>query len=142
MRIPHREGELCDRQLAAIPEVFPPGFKVLRHQDVRHPGYPDWSVSANGRSCWWEFKHGTPTFDDFKLQLQTCRELARASYCRYVIWQESDAGQNTLIVHPDEVLAARRRGSWAFHAEAAAPGFDFLFVARFMHRLHFGDLYA
>lgn len=50
--------------------------------------------------------------------------------------------QNTLIVHPDEVLAARRRGSWAFHAEAAAPGFDFLFVARFMHRLHFGDLYA
>lgn len=146
----HRETPLCDELLPILlvqhsllvgpSEVI----EVLRHQDVRHPGYPDWSISCGGRTSWWEFKHGTPSFDDFKLQLQTCRRLARASYCRYVIWQEAASGHNprTMIVHPDEVLRARRANSWWFTPEDSATGFDHAFIAQFILRTHYGPLDA
>jgi len=63
-----------------------------------------------------------------------CREfIAKAA-------EEARKGCTVVCLVPSRTDT--RWWSWAFHAEAAAPGFDFLFVARFMHRLHFGDLYA
>lgn len=138
-----REGELVEALLSVMTDLAP-GLLVFKHQDVRECGHPDWSVSGGGRTSWWEFKHGVPSFDAHGLQLLTCRRLARASFCRYVIWQESARGdaQRTLIVHPEMVHRARTHGTWDFEAERASEGLNFAFVADFILGVHFGSSHA
>lgn len=120
--------------------VMAPGYLVFNHQDVRESGHPDWSISGDGKTTWWEFKHGVPDFDPHGLQLLTCQRLARASFCRYIIWQEGADGGNprTLIVHPDEVRRARREKSWDLRAEQEARGFGPNFIVCYILGVHRG----
>lgn len=36
------------------------GFTVLAHEDIRNPGIPDRSVTGQGRTLWFEWKHLKP----------------------------------------------------------------------------------
>lgn len=86
-------------------------------------GSPDRSITLNGRTSHWEFKHGTPEFDSPGLQLLICRRLEVQGHCRYIIWQETSDGAapRTLIVRPHVV---KDRADWHVSPEAWHVGFD------------------
>lgn len=77
-----------------------PGFVALRHEDVRTAGIPDLSLTGNGRTTWWEFKHGDPDFASTGIQELTMLRLSVAGFARYVVWEEKEDVRRTLVLRP------------------------------------------
>jgi len=125
--ISRRENALKGALIKHLRAAFP-YFVILPHQDGYTAGIPDISISGNGRTSWWECKHGTPEFKSTGIQELTCLRLARNSYCRYIIWKEKGEDKETLIVHPLFLKMA--------DPEVHSPGFDHHFVERFIRRVH------
>lgn len=86
---------------------------------------PDRSITGNGVTTHWEFKHGTPAFESPGDQELMCMRLAVQGHCRYVVWQESSkgVGKRTMVLHPRDVFR-RSSGSWTFNPEAWCVGYD------------------
>lgn len=93
-----REGELKSAFTHELKARLP-HFIV---QYFSSAGSPDRSITGNGVTSHWEFKHATPNFVSQGDQELMCLRLAVAGHCRYVIWWESrtGVGKRTMIVHP------------------------------------------
>lgn len=126
-----REGELKSAFTQEM-KLRLPGFYMLQHASR---AAPDRSITGNGRTTMWEFKHGTPDFESHGDQELMCRRLSVAGYCRYVIWQESLRGndQITMIVHPKTVF---ERKGWNLTPEAWCVGFDHRWLVNFVKKIH------
>ena len=116
-----READLKSELFEGLHARYP-GFVV---QQMASAGSPDRSVTGNGRTTHWEFKHGTPDFISPGLQELTCLRLAKAGHCRYVIWQEKGEIKRTLIVHPKVI---KNRTNWNVVPETFCIGFDLVWL--------------
>ena len=112
-----------------------PAFIVLAHGDVRKSGIPDWSITGNHVTSWWEFKHATPEFKSQDLQTLTCMQLNAQGFCRYIVWWEDSNGLNkrTLLVHPKQI---HERQGWILTALDACRDFDHQWVVDIIKRVH------
>ena len=139
MTVGHEESRLKSELMLSI-KMRLPHFLALRHEDVRTRGIPDMTVTGNGRTTWFEIKHGTPLFESEGYQELTCRRLASKGFCRYVVYRENAAGADkvTMIVHPDQVA----RGQWQMEAEVTVQGYNHTFVADYIHDTHNGSWHA
>ena len=105
-------------------------------------GSPDRSITGEGRTTHWEFKHGTPDFESPGLQELTCSRIDLQGHCRYVIWQETRLIQRTLIVRPRVLLArsqAIREGAeptWSLQSELSCVGFDHRWLVGEIRKAH------
>jgi len=125
------EGKLKSRFGAELKRQAP-GFLVLQYQTN---GAPDREVVGNGITTRWEAKHATPDFRSPGDQELMCARLASMAHCRYVIWYESAAVRQTLIVHPGEVL--RKQGkAHGLKAEAYCEGFDMKWLVKYVLKEH------
>lgn len=104
---------------------------VFKPNDRATSGIPDISFTAGGRSSWWEVKHAKPFVKGTGLQHLTCRRLAAAGICWYIIYQTCGGKLSTHLVRPSELT-----GSGAFVSVAQVSGFDHLFVLQFMMKEH------
>jgi hypothetical protein len=125
-----REGELKSAFRAILKDV--PGFYMLQ---LASRAAPDRLIIGAGRSTFWEFKHGTPSFDSPGDQELMCCRLAMAGYCRYVVWQESSKGfgQRTMIVHPEII---RKRDGWSLTPEAWCRDYNHHWLVNFILQVH------
>lgn len=112
-----------------------PSYVVFRHEDVRNGGHPDFSVSGNGLGSWWEVKHATPKFGTKGNQEFFCRELARETFCRYIIYFDGEDQHKTYIIHPREVFGKKGRVE-EMEIEARAAGHNHYFVAWYIQQVH------
>src|SRR5262245_1934486 len=127
-----READLVSKLMVLLRTRVGDKIVALRHEDVRTCGIPDLSTTGFGRTCWWEFKHGTPNFQSTGIQELTMLRLARNGFARYVIWREEADGseKQTHIVHPKDLKAL---------AGIMTTGFSMDFVVDYMLRLHGSD---
>lgn len=125
--IPKREAELKSALMEEIAFSLH-RYWAFRHEDIRRKAIPDISLTGHKFTSWWEAKHATPTFFSFGLQELTCRRLAVAGYCRYIVYFEVGCDLRTLIVHP--------RHLHELTPEVEVPGHDHRFVAEFMRKVH------
>jgi hypothetical protein len=128
-----RESSLKLKLVTAL-KAWCPEFVLLRHEDYITSGIPDLSVTGNGRTTWWEVKHGTPDFESKGIQELTLKRLARAGYARYIIFKENSDGSNKriFIVHPDKI------GNWEVAEEGVVGwlGFDYKTLALHIRSEH------
>lgn len=120
---------------AALVKAFPSDYYVLAISDQRKYGIPDLVPSGHGRTSWLELKHATPRFSTMEVQEITCMQLAKYSFCRYVIYHEHLGVQSTLIVHPRHVHLSKGlvRG---LIFEVSFPGFDHRAVVNYVRTFH------
>jgi hypothetical protein len=113
-----------------------PSFVALRHEDIRTNGIPDASITACGKTSWWEFKFARPNFDSSGIQELTMCRLAAAGFARYVIWWETAKGngQRTLIVTPKEV--SQHHGNGECLPEFSTAGFDHKWLVNEIRKVH------
>lgn len=132
-----QETKLRSAYLPIAKELMPnPDWVHLRHEDVRSGGHPDYSLSGKHRTSWWEFKHATPLFESDLRQRTICQWLAHASYCRYVIWEETEDFKRTLIVHPKNVKFSTMMIGQTVEVEASCSGFNHRWLAEYMYKVH------
>jgi hypothetical protein len=103
MKIPKHENRFKRRLVREITDTLGPSWLPLTHTEPRIYGRPDITLSGAGRTTWWELKHATPNFTTMDIQELTCRRLAEASFCRYILFYEHDDNKSTIIAHPNEV---------------------------------------
>lgn len=106
-----------------------PSFVVLQ---LATPGAPDRAVVGNGKTTYWEFKHGTPHFASPGNQELLCMRLNQEGFCRYVIWQEDRDGKNrrTLIALPQHIMP---------QTELSCEGFNHIWLVNQIRRVHFSS---
>ncbi len=125
--IPKRETELKRKLVAVLKQRF----FVQTHSEARKYGVPDLSVSGNGRTTWYELKHATPNFTTQGVQEITCLQLAKYSFCRYIVYYEWQDTWCTYIVHPVEVYG--RKGKMGnITPEMRLDGHDHFGVLRYI----------
>lgn len=135
-------------------------YFVQSHQDVRKSGFPDIALHGEGVCTSWEFKHATPRFSSPGIQEWTCRRIAKSSYCRYVIYVENFAYEDSMIadtlttrarssrtlqksmkttwiVNPDEIAGCDGRLE-EITPDSILCGFDHIAVVRYMASVHRG----
>lgn len=124
-----QESVLKSRLVDAIKKTMP-GCVLIRHEDVRTSGIPDFSLTGYMRTSWWEVKHGTPKFDSTGIQELTMLRLAGAGFARYIIYDENKVGQNkrTLIVHPKHLKD--------LEPEVWCVGHDHRFIVEYITSVH------
>ena len=127
-----REGELKSAFATELKRQLPL-FIILLHSSR---AAPDRSITGNGKTTWWEFKHATPDFDSPGDQVLMCMRLAANGFCRYVIWWETSKGtdQKTMIVHPTTVFGLR--SGEPLVAEAFCEGFDHKWLTEYIKKIH------
>src|SRR6266496_3357318 len=126
-----------DKQEARLKSAFMkelrrqlPSFIVLQHVT---PGAPDRAIVGNGKTSFWECKHGTPSFVSFGHQELFCMRLAQEAYCRYLVWQEDATGKKqTLIVLPRVI---HERHGWMLQAETSCDGFNHVWAVNQVRRI-------
>lgn len=98
-------------------------------------GSPDRSITGDGRTSSWEFKHGTPDFKSKGDQELMCARLAVQGHCRYVVWQEMSTGlgSRTMIVHPRQILD---RTGWNLVPEAWCVGYNMPWLVDQVKKVH------
>ena len=110
-----------------------PKFLVLSYVESIN-GLPDWSVTGNGLTSWIEFKHATPAFTSRGIQVLTCRRLAAAGRCRYVVfWENKNGDKRTCIVHP---LTVAFGNNPTISPELFCEGHSNEFVIDFIKKMH------
>jgi hypothetical protein len=102
----------------------------MRHEDSSRSGVPDISVTARGKTSWWEIKYGHPSFETNGIQHLTMLKLGRFGYARYVVFRETADGHSkqTALFLPKDF---DRSEEWA-----NVSGFNFQWVVdqiRFYH---------
>lgn len=128
--IPWDEQKLVSKLMEKMrEELQPEGYVCLRHEDSFTSGIPDISVTAFGRTSWWEAKHANPDFDSRGIQELTMLRLAKAGYARYIIFDELKTTERTFIVEP------RNLGGWRENG-IVAPGFNYSFIISTIREVH------
>lgn len=111
---------------------------VLRHEDVFRAGNPDISVTWSGLTVWLEVKYDTKTrrMESRGIQNLTCRQLALAGWCFYVIYEDLEEKQ-TLIVDPENFENGRivNRDFNKYWGQGIAKGFSHSSVTNFIRNL-------
>jgi hypothetical protein len=108
-----------------------PDYVAIRHEDVRTSGIPDLSISGNGATSWWEFKHATPSFEYKGVQHDTMLRLALQSHhARYIVYWETASGlaMRTMIVHPADIAT--------LDTDYSTKGHDHGFVVDYIRNVH------
>lgn len=131
--IPKREAELKRTLVATLKRRF----FVQTHSEARKYGVPDLSVSGNGKTSWYELKHATPNFTTQGVQELTCLQLAKHSFCRYIIYYEWQNTLNTFIVHPIEVYGRKGKMGNMVHEVVFTDKHDHLGVLQYIAYEHF-----
>ena len=136
MTIAKQETPITAAFFERFEELHPKSeYFVMTHQDVRKSGYPDRSIHGYGHSTFWEFKHATPNFSSPGLQEITCARLAVHTYCRHVLFVETETERRIMIAHPREVF--QKHGKLKrIAAEVEFDGHDFDKLAAFIHAIH------
>ncbi len=111
-----------------------PGAVVLRFSGAFVSGIPDIAVIWNGDTTWLEVKlvkkHG---IIDRGIQELVLQKLALQGSAFYVIYvEEFRGGKWTFIVKPKNLT------DWASQSVDSHFGYDHVFVANFIRRLHEG----
>src|SRR5580765_1410320 len=96
------EANLKSALARLLREEFP-GYTIFRHEDRHLFGVPDFSVTGEWITSWWEGKHANPGFTSQGIQELTMLRLAKHSHARYIIWYENNGAKRTLLVHPQEM---------------------------------------
>jgi len=126
------EHELLAECLKSLtPLVESNGGVVIKHADASTAGIPDVSVTVNGRTSWWEFKHANPRVKGTELQRLTARRLANAGICWYVVYQTLPSGTTTHLVRPSAVGV-----NGHFQSDHSHAGIDHRFVVNFILERH------
>lgn len=90
------------------------GVLAFRIEDTATSGIPDMTVTAGGRTTWWEAKYGNPDFDWGGIQHKRMMELEVFGYARYIIYRSDANGfWAVCIVKPSDM---ERRETWAWKA--------------------------
>lgn len=106
------------------------GSVTLKHAEKFTTGIPDFSHTWRKMTSWWEVKFwNNGSFDAPKLQHLTCRRLAAAGTCHYIIYEQREDKQRVVIVHPDQLDQWQESQNTAF-------GFNHFWVCKFMRQLH------
>lgn len=108
-----------------------PGFYILCYATA---GAPDRTIIGAGRQTNWEMKHCTPDFVSHDNQALTCTRIAVSGvHCRYVLWQERNGVERTMVVHPRAIL---ERAGWDVVPEAFCVGFDHRWLVGQIRKAH------
>lgn len=104
-RIPKRESELKAALVKAV-AIADPSLLVLQLQESNRAGVADVLIAGYRAITLWELKHATPLFASPHIQQITCRQLAKAGHCRYIVYAEQayNSRRSIRVVHPDEVF--------------------------------------
>lgn len=129
MKVAKEETELKSALMSMIRTELP-NYVALRHEDVRTSGIPDISITAFGRTSWWEVKHATPKFLSKEIQERTMKRLEAGGFARYIIYYELNGVRRTLIVRP-HLLDLND-----LIPERSYPGFDHRFVLDSIQSVH------
>ena len=124
-----REAELRSLFTKELKQQLPQFIVLLHYSNAA----PDRSITGNGITSFYEFKHGTPDFKSPDDQEIMCSRIAAQGYCRYVIWQDRDNTKRTLIVTPAEV---KNRKGWTLIPEASCIGFDMEWLVCYIRGIH------
>jgi hypothetical protein len=100
------------------------GAVVIKHSEGFTSGVPDVSVTWQGKTSWWEFKHGATLKWANGLQQLTCRRLAAAGVCHVVFYSDVNGIKTTQILTPDETIVA------------SVENFDHRFILGFVKVIH------
>jgi hypothetical protein len=123
-----RESSLRSKLMRQF-ELDAPSFVVLRHEDVRYAGNPDFSVTGNNVTSWGEVKHGDPAFEWRGIQHDTMLRLAVEGWAWYVVyWENNGRNLRTLIIPPVHIET--------LETPFDVPGHDHAFVVDFFKRMH------
>lgn len=123
-----REAELKAKLMKELRSLLP-GYVHQRHEDRFSSGWPDISVSGNGKTSWWEVKHADPKWASKGIQELTCLRLAVTSFCcRYIFYHEREGVKRTLIVHPNNLRELL--------PEAWCNGFNQRWLAEYIREVH------
>lgn len=133
------EHDLVRRQRELFDAELPRSFVVRKHADYATSGDPDFSITGNGMTSWWEFKHAVPRIKGTEIQRIKAQRLELAGYCRYVVFQRNGPVAATHVVRPRDVGA----NGWFVPetledgTQATAAGEDnYAFVLDFVRRVH------
>lgn len=122
------EHTLLDGLQSVLKRIPEQEAVVIKHADAFTAGYPDLSITMNGRTIWWEAKYAKPTIKGTGLQLLTARRLAKVGECWYIVYQQTGSTiHETHIVRPSAIGV-----NGYFRAEQTAQGYDHEFVYRFI----------
>ncbi len=129
--MPKREAELKRAFTREMRKQLPHFIMQL----FASAGSPDRSITGDGCTTHWEFKHGTPDFVSHGDQELMCMRLAAQGHCRYVVWQEQKNGakRRTMIVHPRIVW---ERSDWNIIPEVWSPGYDMQWLVNQIREAH------
>lgn len=116
-------SNLLNKLRATLPRAV-----VIKHCDRMTSGVPDFSVTMNGRTSWWETKYACPSFKSQGIQELTLLRLATAGYARYIVWEEKKGIRQTLIVHPRNIQELK--------LEARCEGFNYMWVVEQIVKAH------
>lgn len=107
-----------------------PGSVQLTHTERSKGGYPDFSNIWRDWTSWWEVKfYNNAPFESPENQHIMCRRLDRASFCRYIIFEDRGGLKQVLIVEPEKL------DQWV-KSEVRTPYFDFGWVANYISEQH------
>jgi len=122
------EANLKSALVTLLRKAFP-GYVIFRHEDRHLFGVPDFSVTGNRITSWWEGKHASPQFVSQGIQELTMLRLANQSHARYIIWDENGGAKRTLLVHPKEM------NEWQLTKENT-NGFNHRWVVEQIRKVH------
>lgn len=126
------EHTLLKSLLDKLRHRLPKSFDITKYADGSTAGIPDFSVDGNKFTSWWEAKHAKPRIEGTELQLVKCKRKEIASFCRYIVYQESGIFRYTGIVKPSEVGA---NGFFQFE-ESVQREADHDFILNYIERIH------
>ena len=115
-----------------------PNFVVLRHEDQFESGHPDFSVTGNHITSWFEIKYLRPSDSDIRsrgIQDFTLLRLGCVSkHVFYIIYDNRKNNPITRIIHATQVAKWKEDG-----AGVTAVGFNHMFVVEFIRGHHGSD---
>ena len=125
-----REAELKSAVMRELHRQCPSWLVLLQAT----AGAPDRLIVGASRVSAWEFKHGTPRFISKGNQELFCMRLDQSGIrTRYVIWQESQTFQRTMIIHPK---ALHERDGWKVIPEIWCVGYDHRWLVSQIRKAH------
>ena len=111
-----------------------PGSVFFKHHDGSTSGVPDFTLTWRRITSWGEVKfYDDRDFDCPELQNITCRKLATAGLCYYLIYERRKGVDRTLIVAPKDMERWRE-------AKDVTMGFNHHWVMRRIAYLHYNLL--
>lgn len=126
------EHTLTKALLDRLRHRLPKSFVITKYADGSTAGIPDFSVDGNKFTSWWEIKHAKPRIVGTELQLVECKRREVASFCRYIVYQDSGLFRYTGIVKPSQVGA---NGYFPFEQSVQKEA-DHDFILNYIETVH------